>query len=75
MARYMGVEAHIYVPEHMTKETRDKIRQENAYLVVTDGDFDLAVREAEEGARAAGGLLIQDTAWPGYEEIPNVSET
>ena len=34
----------------------------------------MAVKEAERGAIArSGGLLIEDTAWPGYEIIPQVS--
>ena len=39
---------------------------------MVDADYDGAVRAARSDADGAdGGLLIQDTAWAGYEEIPS----
>jgi len=71
-AAMLGVEAHIYVPRVMTESTKQKIRAERAAVVVVDGDYDLAVKEAERASKEMGGLLVEDTAWPGYEEIPQV---
>lgn len=74
MARILGATARIYVPRVMVEATKQKIRQEGAEVIVVDGDYDMAVKEAERAAIAqARGLLIEDTAWPGYEEIPQVS--
>ena len=74
MANILGVHALIYVPRVMVEATRQKIRQEGAEVIVVDGDYDMAVKEAEKAAIAKpDGLLIEDTAWPGYEEIPQVS--
>ena len=42
-------------------------------MTVVDGDYDDAVRAAESESKGAHGILIQDTAWPGFEEIPKVS--
>ena len=73
MAKILGATAVVYVPKIMVDATKQKIRQEGAEVIVVDGDYDIAVKEAETSAIAQpGGLLIEDTAWPGYEEIPQV---
>ena len=74
MAKILGTSAFIYVPKVMVEATKQKIRYEGAEVIVVDGDYDMAVKEAERAAIAQSrGLLIEDTAWPGYEEIPQVS--
>lgn len=74
-AAMLGAKAQIYVPRVMVESTRRKIRDEGAVVIVVDGDYDLAVKRAERASIEAGGLLVEDTAWPGYEEIPQVSST
>lgn len=73
MAGLLGVRARIYVPEIMVSKTKALIVGEGAEVVVGNGDYDAAVRAAENGAKGQGGLLVQDDAWEGYEEIPQVS--
>ena len=74
MANVLGANALVYVPKVMVEATKQKIRQERAEVIVVDGDYDMAVKEAEKAATAKpDGLLIEDTSWPGYEEIPQVS--
>ena len=74
MAKILGATAVVHVPKVMVDTTKQKIRHEGAEVIVVDGDYDMAVKEAERSAIAQpGGLLIEDTAWPGYEEIPQVS--
>ena len=74
MANILGANALIYVPKVMVEATKQKIRQEGAEVIVVNGDYDMAVKEAEKAAIAKpDGLLIEDTAWSGYEEVPQVS--
>ena len=73
MAKIFGVVAKVYVPSIMEQSTRALIAQEGAVVMVVDGDYDTAVKRSEEESVEANGILIQDTAWPGYEEIPQVS--
>jgi len=73
MATILGASAYIYVPRVMIESKKLKLVQEGATVVVVDGDYDQAVKEAERVSIETGGLLIEDTAWPGYEEIPQVS--
>jgi diaminopropionate ammonia-lyase family len=71
VARHMSLRCSIYVPCAMHAYTRERIRSEGADVTVVEGDYDRAVQTA--AAAAAGlprGILVQDTALEGYEEIP-----
>lgn len=72
MARLLRIEARIFVPQSLNQTTRDLIAGEGAQLVVVQGDYDRAVQEAlDETNRMEGALLIQDTAFDGYEDVPS----
>lgn len=73
VASILGIRASIFVPQIMSEKTRELIRGEGASVNVVSGDYDEAVRVADNESREANGILVQDTAWPGYEEIPKVS--
>lgn len=69
MARWLGLQAHILVPEEMVPARRDAIAAEGAQVTVIDGSYDDAV---DASARLADDrhLVISDTAWEGYEDVP-----
>ncbi|MCW8336743.1 diaminopropionate ammonia-lyase, partial [Vibrio paucivorans] len=48
----------------------DRIRGLGAECIVTEVNYDDTVRLANDTALANGWMLVQDTAWDGYEEIP-----
>lgn len=71
MAAHLGTTATVFVPAVMLPETAALIRSEGAEVVWVDGDYDEAVqRAARHAASTPGRSLVQDTAWPGYEEVP-----
>ncbi|CAG8947858.1 unnamed protein product [Penicillium salamii] len=70
MARLFGVEARIFVPRSLDEGTRNLIAGEGAKIVVVQGDYDQAVQAALEESRGQNVLLIQDTAFEGYEDVP-----
>ncbi|KAK5165995.1 hypothetical protein LTR04_000869 [Oleoguttula sp. CCFEE 6159] len=72
MARYLHIPATIFLPRNIDRATRDKIASEGARALVVDGDYDAAIEAAAREAEASNGLLVMDTSWPGYEEIPKV---
>ena len=72
MAKYLGVEARIFVPGDMDQATRDKISGEGADVEVLDGSYDDAIQSARREAEKEGCLLVMDVSWEGYEEIPQV---
>jgi diaminopropionate ammonia-lyase len=71
-ARLLGLAARVHVPKGVPDVVIDRINAEGALLTVVDGDYDGAVTAARAEAEAAvDGILIQDTAWDGYEQVPS----
>ncbi|KAK2026305.1 diaminopropionate ammonia-lyase [Colletotrichum zoysiae] len=71
MAKILGIPAHIYIPSTVADEAVARIASEGATIVVNDSHYDEAVLEAWKATRSdPGGLLIQDNAFEGYEQIP-----
>lgn len=71
MARHFGVDATVFVPAVMRPETEALIAGEGARVVRIDADYDETVRRAAAHVDAhPGTVLVQDTAWPGYEQVP-----
>ena len=69
MARLLGLQAHVLVPHDMVASRQDAIRAEGAQLTVVPGTYDDAVRQAAALGNARC-LVISDTAWDGYEDVP-----
>ncbi|MEG1287515.1 MAG: diaminopropionate ammonia-lyase [Clostridium sp.] len=60
----------VYMPKGSSKTRLENIRKEGAEASITDMNYDDAVRLATKYASENNGLVVQDTAWEGYEEIP-----
>lgn len=60
----------IYMPKGSAKERLENIRACGAKADITDLNYDDAVRLASKHADENGWVLVQDTSWQGYEEIP-----
>lgn len=70
-SRLLGVPAHIFVPDDVTRSAIRAIEGEGARVSVLAEDYDRTVQlAADEAERRPGAILVQDTAWPGYEDIP-----
>ncbi|HEX4945793.1 MAG TPA: diaminopropionate ammonia-lyase [Blastocatellia bacterium] len=70
VARDRNLRAKIYVPFDAAPARVEAIRSEGAEIIVSSGNYDFAVRQAAEDARANGWIVVSDTSWPGYEQIP-----
>ncbi len=69
MARLLGFEARIFVPRGTAAARIRAIESEGASVTVVDGDYDATIaRSAEEMSERC--LVVDDTSWPGYAEIP-----
>lgn len=71
-ANKLKQKAVIYMPKGTTPTRLNNILKENAIATIEEVNYDECVRMA--AASAAGtehGVVIQDTAWDGYEEIPS----
>lgn len=60
----------VYMPKGSAKERLDNILAEGADASITDMNYDEAVRLANSQAEEKGWVMVQDTAWEGYEDIP-----
>jgi diaminopropionate ammonia-lyase len=69
LASLLGYSSHIYVPDGTTPARIEAIESEGASVTVITGDYDHAVRRSAEDA-GQGVLVISDTSWRGYEQIP-----
>jgi diaminopropionate ammonia-lyase len=71
MAALLGLPATVVVPDGVSEQAIALIRKEGAEVNVVDAPYDDAVREAALLADAdPDALLVQDTSWPGYEDVP-----
>ncbi len=70
VARDRGLRAKIYVPFDVAPARVAAIQSEGAEIIVSSGNYDFAVRQAADDARANGWVVVSDTSWPGYEQVP-----
>lgn len=68
-AKWFGLGADIYMPAGTVRARIEAIESEGATVTVVDGDYDLAVEIAAATA-SDDRLVISDTSWPGYTEVP-----
>ena len=69
-ARELGMAAVVYMPKGSAAERLEHIRRLGAQAEITDLNYDDTVRYAAQCEKAHGWVLVQDTAWEGYETIP-----
>ena len=71
-ARVLGQKAVIMMPKGSQPARFENIRAEGALTTIEELNYDDCVRKAAKAAaETPNGVLIQDTAWEGYEEIPS----
>lgn len=69
-ANRLRQKAVVYMPKGSAKERLENILAEGADATITDLNYDEAVRLANRQAEEKGWVMVQDTAWEGYEDIP-----
>ena len=70
-ARELGCRAVVRMPKGTAKSRVENIRALGAEVTVEDCNYDGCVRLAARQAKETpGGVLVQDTAWPGYTQTP-----
>ena len=69
-ATQLGQKSVVYMPKGSARERLENIRAAGADASITDLNYDDAVRLADRHARDYGWVMVQDTAWEGYTDIP-----
>lgn len=69
-AKQLNQKSIVYMPRGSAEERVKNIEKEGATVKVLDANYDECVRQANELAEEKGYIMVQDTAWDGYEDIP-----
>lgn len=70
-ANKLGQKCVVRMPKGTTQTRLENIAKENATVTIEDLNYDDCVRmAAKEAENTEHGIMVQDTAWEGYEEIP-----
>ncbi len=69
-ARLFGAKAVVYLPLSAPESFKTLLRRKNAKVLSKGHTYDEALKAAKNAANAGKGLLISDTSWNTYLEIP-----
>lgn len=69
-AQQLKQKSVVYMPKGSAEERLFNIQAEGAEASITEMNYDEAVRLANQHAEERGWVMVQDTAWEGYEDIP-----
>lgn len=70
-ANKLGQKAVVLMPKGSTQTRLNNILAEGAKATIEEYNYDECVRMAADmAAKTENGIMVQDTAWDGYEEIP-----
>lgn len=69
-ANRLGLKSIVYMPHGSALERLNNIKKLGAQASILDLNYDDSVRFAKETADKNNYLLVQDTSWDGYEDIP-----
>ena len=69
-ARVLRQRSVVYMPKGTAPFRLEKIRAEGARAEILDKNYDDCVRFTAAEAEREGWIVIQDTAWEGYRDIP-----
>lgn len=71
-ANKLHQKAVVFMPKGTTQTRLNNILEENATATIENANYDECVRmAAAAAAKTSNGVVVQDTAWEGYEEIPS----
>lgn len=71
-ANRLKQKAVVFMPKGSTQNRLNHILAENAVATIEEVNYDECVRmAAAAAAKVENGVVVQDTAWKGYEEIPS----
>ncbi|WP_397474127.1 diaminopropionate ammonia-lyase [Pusillimonas sp.] len=69
-ARDIGCRCVIVLSSQVNPDREKAIASQGADIVRVDGDYDDSVEHAESLSKTEGWLVVSDTSYDGYEEIP-----
>ena len=70
VTKLFGCKSVVYMPKGSTKARLEAISHLGAHALITELNYDDTVIYAQQQAADNGWVLLQDTSWKGYEEVP-----
>lgn len=71
MAAHLQIPITLYVPGFMNTYTQNLIRSEGATVIVLEhASYDECIARVRTESARTGALMVLDTSWSGYTEIP-----
>lgn len=70
VSKMLGYSSIVYMPAGISKEREENIKKYGAHTFVSDVNYDETVELLVEDAKKNGWAVVQDTAWEGYEKVP-----
>lgn len=70
MGKQLGLNTVIYMPKGTTQNRLNHIKELGANATITNMNYDDTVRWVAKKSEEENWLMIQDTAWEGYEDVP-----
>jgi len=70
VTKLFGCKSVVYMPKGSTKARLEAISNLGGHASITELNYDDTVIYAQQQAENKGWVLLQDTSWEGYEEIP-----
>lgn len=71
-AAQVGCRCVIFIHETVSEARADAIAKYGAEIRRVPGTYDDALRAADRTAQQEGWLVVSDTSWPGYTEVPRL---
>ena len=69
-AKRLGHRAVVFMPKGTAAERLENILKLGAEASITDCNYDDSVRLARQYAAEHEGIVVQDTSWEGYNDVP-----
>ncbi len=71
-ARMFGAQARIYLAETVPEGFAKRLRAEGADVVRAGATYEDSMAAAEAAGDAEGAVLLSDSSWPGYTDLPRI---
>ena len=69
-AAHFGARAMIYLATTVPEAFAERLRRRGATVVRAGDDYEASMAAAAADAEANGWILLSDSSWPGYTELP-----
>lgn len=71
-AKIFGAKAVIYIADTVPESFAERLRAQNAQVVRSGADYAASMEAASAAARDSGWILLSDSSWEGYFELPYI---